>query len=300
MRKIIITLFVGLFVLVTTSINVGASLNNNWMSKIDDSKYLSEISIPGTHDTAALYEPISGTAKCQNLTLEEQLNAGIRYIDIRCRSYKDSFEIYHGAIYQKLNFDDVINTCTNFLSDNPTETIIMSVKEEYNPLGSIKTFEEILKSYLEKNKSIWLLNDRIHQLGEVRGKIVLLRRFSAKETPLGIDASNWQDNTTFDINNSANLTIQDCYKVSDNSDKWAAITNLYSQAKSSAANNLYINYTSGYQSKFLIPNITSVSNYINPKLINYFNENTSGNFGISVVDFIDEDISSAIISTNFR
>lgn len=35
--------------------NSYAASNSNWMSEIDDSKYLSQISIPGTHDSAALY-----------------------------------------------------------------------------------------------------------------------------------------------------------------------------------------------------------------------------------------------------
>lgn len=300
MKNIIITLFIGVCVFLSTHIDAYASSNNNWMSKIDDNKYLSQISIPGTHDSAALYEPISGTAKCQNLTLDEQFDIGIRYIDIRCRSINDSFTIHHGSIYQNLNFDDVIDKCTEFLKNNPTETIIMSVKEEYTSSGSIKSFEKIFSSYIEKNKNIWMLSDTIPRLGEARGKIVLLRRFSSEETQLGINASEWKDNTTFFINNSTKLNVQDCYKVSDKDHKWSAITNLYNLAKNSTDNSLYINYTSGYKSILGIPNITSVSDYIDSNLLNYFKNNIRGNFGVSAIDFVNEDISTAIISTNFN
>lgn len=300
MKRIMTTLFVGLCILLFTPVNSYATSNSNWMSEIDDGKYLSQISIPGTHDSAALYEPISNTAKCQNLTLDEQFNCGVRYIDIRCRSINDSFAIHHGPVYQHLNFDDVINVCRDFLKKNPTETIIMSVKEEYKSSGSEKTFEEIFNSYVEKDESIWLLSDEIPKLGEARGKIVLLRRFSSEEIPMGIDASKWEDNTTFTIKNAAKLNIQDSYKVGDNKNKWSAIISLYNDAKKSNDNSLYINYTSGYKSIVGIPNIKSVSNEINSNLLNYFKENTRGCFGISVMDFVNEDICREIILTNFN
>lgn len=300
MKKIMTTLFVGLCWLLFTPVSSYASSNGNWMSDVDDSKFLSQISIPGTHDSAALYESISGTAKCQNLTLDEQFNSGVRYIDIRCRSINDSFTIHHGSVYQHLNFDDIINECTDFLKNNPTETIIMSVKEEYKSSDSEKTFEEIFSSYVENNKDIWLLSDEIPQLGEARGKIVLLRRFKSEETPMGIDASEWEDNTTFSIENASKLNIQDSYKVGNNNNKWSAITSLYNRAKSSSDNSMYINYTSGYKSILGVPNITSVSNYINSNLMSYFKENDNGCFGISVMDFVNEEICREIIATNFN
>ena len=49
-----------------------------------------------------------------------------------------------------------------------------------------------------------------------------------------------------------------------------------------------------------IPNIKSVSNEINSNLLNYFKENTRGCFGISVMDFVNEDICREIILTNFN
>ncbi len=300
MKKIMITLSAVLCVLLCVPFNSYAASNSNWMSEIDDSRYLSQISIPGTHDSAALYESIAGTTKCQKLTLSEQFNCGVRYIDIRCRSINDCFAIHHGLVYQHLNFNDVIKACTDFLKNNPTETIIMSVKEEYKESGSEKTFEEIFNSYIEENKSIWLLSDEIPQLGEARGKIVLLRRFNSEETPKGIDASEWEDNATFSIDNAAKLNIQDCYKVGNNNHKWSEITSLYDKAEKSSDNSLYINYTSGYKSILGVPNITSVSDFMNPHLLSYFKENTSGCFGISVMDFVNEEICTEIISTNFN
>ncbi|MBN2842929.1 MAG: hypothetical protein JXM68_07555, partial [Sedimentisphaerales bacterium] len=51
---------------------------NNWMAAQKDISLLSQLSIPGTHDSGARFEPIGGTAKCQNLTIAEQLAIGVR------------------------------------------------------------------------------------------------------------------------------------------------------------------------------------------------------------------------------
>ena len=57
----------------------------NWMSRIDDSKKLILMNIPGTHDSAAYcMNRISfKCAKTQDLTIKEQLEIGIRDFDIR-------------------------------------------------------------------------------------------------------------------------------------------------------------------------------------------------------------------------
>lgn len=273
----------------------------NWMGALEDNSNLSEISVPGSHDAGALYETFSGTAKCQDLTIGEQLNAGTRFLDIRCRHIDDAFAIHHGSVYQHMNFDDVLSYCQDFLITNPTECIIMSVKEEYDASNITQTFEETFDSYVAKNPSIWYLGATIPDLGLVRGKIVLFRRFPATSTPKGIDATGWKDDATFEINNSnASLKIQDDYYVTDTDEKWVAITSLLSEAETGNSSTLYVNFTSGYKPLiFGIPSITSVSSVINPLVSSYFTSNTSGRYGILPMDFVNEERNALIIETNF-
>jgi 1-phosphatidylinositol phosphodiesterase len=248
-----------------------------------------------------LYETFSGTAKCQDLTIDNQLNAGVRFLDIRCRHINDAFAIHHGSVYQHMNFDDVLSYCHDFLATNPTECIIMSVKEEYDATNITRTFEETFDSYVAKGPGSWYLGATIPELGSVRGKIVLFRRFSSTSTPKGIDATNWKDDATFEINNgNARLKIQDDYYVTDTDEKWNAITSLLGEAKSGSSQILYINFTSGYKPLiFGIPSITSVSSVINPWVSGYFTSNTTGRYGILSMDFVNEERSTSIIETNF-
>ena len=268
----------------------------NWMEGQDDATFLSEISIPGTHDSGARHEPIAGTAKCQNLTIAEQLNNGIRFLDIRCRHIDNAFAIHHGSIYQNLNFDDVLNACFTFLGSHPSETIIMSVKEEYDSSNISRSFEETFLSYYGKNPAGWHLGSSIPALGDVRGKIVLLRRFGATALPMGIPATSWADNATF---SSGDLRVQDCYKVPDNNSKWNSLTALFSEALSGPSGRLYLNFSSGYKPGiFGIPNITTVSNAINPKIVDYFRASAGGRYGIVIMDFADTYKSGLIIKAN--
>lgn len=275
---------------------------SSWMSGLQDNISISKISIPGTHDSGARVDApvVTGTAKTQDLSIAEQLNAGVRFLDIRCRHIDNSFTIHHGPIYQNLNFDDVLNACYAFLESHPSETIIMSVKEEHDPSNTTRSFEKTFDSYVQKNPSKWNLGTNIPTLGEVRGKIRLLRRFSA-ETAKGINATAWADNTTFEINNpGASLKVQDYYKVTNNDDKWNGVSSLLNEAKNSNNERLFINFTSGYKPGiFGIPSIPTVSNNINPKLKAFFQANTHGSYGTMPIDFMNAELAELIVKTNF-
>lgn len=274
---------------------------SNWMGALDENLKLTAFSIPGTHDSGARFESFSGTAICQNLTIDEQLKAGVRYLDIRCRHLDNNFVIHHGSVYQKINFTNVLNSCSSFLSQNPSETIIMSVKEEYDALGNNRSFEATFNSYFNLNTNLWFVGTTVPTLKTAKGKIVLLRRFSTNNTK-GIDASSWGDNTVFDISGAQLIRVQDQYKVPNNDTKFNLIKGLAEEAKNAASNNdkLYLNYCSGYKAGlFGIPNINTVANSINPKLTSFFETNTKGRFGVIIMDFAVANRNSLIINTNF-
>lgn len=58
-----------------------------WTSKLRGDLLLSQVNIPGTHDSgtskSALIEAFS--ARCQSLTISAQLEAGIRFLDLRVK-----------------------------------------------------------------------------------------------------------------------------------------------------------------------------------------------------------------------
>src|ERR1700751_3994587 len=80
----------------------------DWMSGVVDTTPLSQMSIPGTHESCALYG--GGTTQWKFRIIGQQLELGGRFLDVRCAFADDlaaDFYIYHGGIYQKSQFSNV-------------------------------------------------------------------------------------------------------------------------------------------------------------------------------------------------
>jgi 1-phosphatidylinositol phosphodiesterase len=212
--------------------------NPNWLGNLADGLSLSQLSLPGTHDTMAFYG--GDIPQAQSMPLLNQLNAGVRVLDIRCNHYYNSFYINHGPIYQFANFDDVLGTVKQFLQANPRETVLMRVKEEWNPSGDTREFWQTFQTYQQKYPGLfWNYSGPNPTLGQVRGKVVVLQNFSAPQM-FGIDYNS--------------LNAQDNYVLSTNWDlynKWTAVKNQLNNANNNPNNGtLYINYLSGSTGSF--------------------------------------------------
>lgn len=221
--------------------------STNWMSDISDDTRLNQLSIPGTHDSMAYQTEAPAPddiVHTQSMSLETQLNSGIRYLDIRCRYIDGVFAMHHGPYYLNAMFGDVLTTVTEFLDDNPSETVLIRIKQEYSE-ESNEIFNETLRNYMELfHGYFWdSQNGRITNptLGEMRGKIVILRNVGGSN--IGIDYAhqfNIQDNYHLDTN-------WDLY------DKWISVKNQLeesNQSNQSGYQRKFINYLSGSGGSF--------------------------------------------------
>lgn len=177
------------------SFDAAASHRPDWMKSIPDETNLTSLSIPGTHDTMT-YEIENQRLECQNWNLTVQMEAGMRYFDIRARLKNDELRIYHTSGDTGFSYEDVLLRMCGFLKKNPSETIVMRLKEEGVPLGhNTITFEDAFNSYRDSRTStrscvsdhLYLHNNTdsgdksavIPTLGDLRSKIFLLQNFKA-------------------------------------------------------------------------------------------------------------------------
>lgn len=261
-----------------------------WLSGISGTKPIGSISIPGTHDSASNVEIISGFAQNQDLTIPEQLTAGIRYLDIRCRHFNDNFSIHHGSIYLKLNFDDVLSYVTQFLSIYPTETVLMRVKEEHKSEGNTQSFQEKFNDYFTKDsytKFFWQVKDTNFNppLDEVRGKIVVIQDFF----------SSVRYGPSF-----SQFTVQDNYnpqKPDRISKKKASVLENFNLAQKSGAT-MFISHLSAYSAQlpFLTPR--KMSETMNPFMNDLIIKEKPNYVGIVPADFPDSKLVYSVIRTN--
>ena len=131
--------------------------NKNWMKNLPNSTRVNLMTIPGTHNSCALY----GTflAQCQSWSLKNQLNAGIRYFDLRLRLNENQLQLQHGPIFQNIEFSEVIKIFSDYLDENNSEFIIMAIQEEFTPIKKDKSFDELFNEKIQnyKDKIIYFL-----------------------------------------------------------------------------------------------------------------------------------------------
>ena len=70
-------------------------ISADWMKELEDEISLDTVILPGTHDSATAYVQLPYFMRCQSLTIEEQLEVGFRYLDIRLNEENEKLYFYH-------------------------------------------------------------------------------------------------------------------------------------------------------------------------------------------------------------
>lgn len=276
-----------------------------WMKMIDENRFLSQINIPGTHDSATYkFNKLifSNYVKTQNLSIRQQLDFGIRFLDIRCRHINNKFAIHHARYYCNLMFDEVLDQCISFLRDNESECIVMLMNEEHEPKGNTREFYQTFSDYVDNKNTdgdYWYRKNTIPRLKEARKKIVLLYRFNFRSQSFGINVRNWANNQTFKITNANDLIslwIQDEYSVSW-SNKSKTIKRLIEESNK-RENYWYLNYIS--LSPSALATIRGTANFMNGVIDRIAKNNRDGFLGLIIMDYPNskKGLTAAIIDNN--
>ncbi|MBV9164029.1 MAG: phosphatidylinositol-specific phospholipase C [Pseudonocardiales bacterium] len=308
----------------------------SWMRDIPDEIPVTALSIPGTHNSGCI-GGLFGFGQTQNLDLADQLNAGIRFLDIRLAHYQEDLVIHHDVVCMHKSYTDVLAISSRFLRKHPSETILMSVKDEgrlddrldrFAPskiLGRLprgdtaetqrnaSSFEDILKArtlgHIENAPSFYNFATRPSgddsmasgraftsetNLGEVRGKIVLLRRFDGS-SDVGLDLTYWPENQTFRSAEPPVHDVHDRYRGLRDEDKYELIIAHLEEAKRGELKDLYITFSSAIDLK-----ARGYAKTINPRLNDYLTQSPKGRVGIVVMDYFEEprELVSNVIKMN--
>jgi 1-phosphatidylinositol phosphodiesterase len=132
------------------------------------------------------------------------------------------------------------------------------------------------------------------KLGDVRGKIVLLRRFEGGQD-VGFDLSYWPEDQCFRNSVHPFYNIEDHYLNPGVNEKLDYIVAHIEKARNGDLNELYITFASAV-------GLTArgYSKEINPRLSDYLAESPPGRIGIIVMDYFGEpqELVSNVIKTN--
>lgn len=270
---------------------------------------LIDLAIVGTHDASAYNA--SPRLRCQDLTLEEQLEVGVRAFDLRLVDRYDGsgrLDLYHGKESLGLEFtEDVLPLFTQFLTAHPDEFVILSLRkedDEHHSQEEMGAYSLSLLRALERPEVARLLYrgelSPATKVSEVRGKLLILLR-----TRIGDDVcmpcfDGFQDDTTFvarlvnPCGGTLDLMVEDKYMVYDTigmRDKKSALSEVLDLAET-MPDHWMIAYLSGTGD--LTPE--AVAEEINPFAYHLLRERTSLPGGIYFMDFAGMPEARAIIT----
>lgn len=210
----------------------GFKVYNNWMQQIPNNRLLTELALPGTHDSSTFTSNIP-FIRTQVITFAEQLKYGIRFFDIRIRHSKNIFSLVHSIRNLGLKFSDFLDDVTQFLRDNPSEVVLFRLKEDKKPGNNTRSMYDTLQAYLHTYKAghLWETSSG-GTLGNARGKFLIISD-NMEFHSFGVQYNRFHKQDMYSIN-----TIWDQY------DKWVAIRNHLDEARNGNVYQFYINYLS--------------------------------------------------------
>ena len=204
---------------------------SKWLSMVDDDTPVCHLSIPGTHDTMTgmgFYQQtlnyiFNATAISQVSTLEEQMNNGIRFFDIRPvvsidtvatnPDEKKILRLAHGISEISVTFEECLDQLQAYLKANPSEFFIVKLQAD-NGIENQSDWAVMLDKVLDKSKYDGLFVDDWDAditVGEMRGRILLMSRFDMRPLNASIDFPGvyctWSDEDP-DINETLDPAVQ--------------------------------------------------------------------------------------------
>jgi uncharacterized repeat protein (TIGR01451 family) len=244
-----------------------SKLETNWISRLSDGTRLTQLTLPGTHDTGTydLTAAFDEFFRAQSMDIPTQLKYGIRLIDIRVKNTgcggdgssapcPQRLGVYHGTAFTGGYLDcsgGAVSGCKwavmpelkAFLKNHPRETIVMNIQDAGSP--NTPNLAEQINYVMHKKKYsrivYWGGQGTNPPLWAIRGKVVVMTQQGAG----GGDYTDPPSGIVWQATNSPN--VQDDFSCPSN--KWHTILHQLVNASQSQHNkagrwNLNINFTS--------------------------------------------------------
>jgi len=193
---------------------------------------LSDLALFGTHDSATyaydyfFLNPVGAYVKTQDSSITEQLNSGVRFLDLRLGWHNDRVEMFHDKYELGLTFEDAIGQVNRFLDTHDDEVVLASVKIDHGDAGRITP-------WLSDAANAPLLarmygKAEIPTYAEAKGSIVFLNRGVSAITGVPLEVP---DNAKYHSGGKYN-TVQDAYEHTklDGDEKARLIRDFYDRS----------------------------------------------------------------------
>ena len=270
---------------------MNAVQGTSWMSYCAPETMITKLLLPGTHDTM--------TASCperyyhtQIMSLEEQLMAGVRFLDLRLRR---EMKAAHREWISDIDADQIFSACAEFLSRYPREMLLVRIqnanekKDDYEAYGAalkekIESWEELFYHW-EDGAPAWM------SLGACAGKIVAIE-CSPPVMAFGRHhgrkwAENWHENEA--------VSLQDLWDGPTIAEKQAAIRAQMDTACRLPESVLSLSHISATNGEPGFPD--AFADALNPYSLALLDEYPKAR-GVLIYDFITPEICREVFAKN--
>lgn len=271
---------------------------HNWITAIANKNpdlAITRLAIPGTHDTM--------TASCkheyyctQYLELSEQLETGIRFLDLRLRA---NMVAAHREWISDITTDEIFNTLGEFLAHNPQEFIIVRIQNANENKDDFPAYAAALQDKIAKHRELfysWPNESDVDlpwpTLAEAAGKVIPIECAPVQLRVNWIAehrwATNWHDNPL--------IELQDLWDGPSPAQKKTVITELaFSNLQDQI---LALNHVSATNGE--LGNPKAYAEILNPYTLELWQSPENKRVrGVQIYDFIDESLCQALIAKNF-
>ncbi|KAI1125207.1 PLC-like phosphodiesterase [Nemania abortiva] len=215
------------------SANGYSSRHANWMAALPDAVPIAHLNIPGTHDAAtwnysqATQDGLADATRCdgtlalparvyqcQRRSVVEALEGGIRFFDLRFAAdpLDARLAFWHGPalLSDTARVEDVLFGFFAWLDAHPSEMLLLSFQYEHGTRANASSDARVQRQLFNvltsdaARRYVHQGRGTLPRLGDVRGKIVLFRRFDLDMLPpefedaipgLHMAPAKWLDNS---------------------------------------------------------------------------------------------------------
>lgn len=180
---------------------------SSWMAQLDDEVRVCKVSIPGTHD-ALTAEGFTDPQFVDDYTtqvagLDEQLEGGLRYFDIRLVMTHNGdttmLQTSHRTATIRLTYDDVLQKVKAFLKGHPSEFVIMKIQYDGGQMNADEQtqWSRAVQEAISRDayKGLFAAFRPDITVKEMRGKVLLISR-TAYGDPVCGALTAWGDEGT--------------------------------------------------------------------------------------------------------
>jgi len=252
------------------------------MATLPEDLPLAEVTMPGTHNTASYsicdghLSAVVAASRCQSRPLLAQLRLGVRFLDLRVRP---DGVLCHGPVSCDSTLRDALDVCTAFLRANPSEVLLVRIKEERGG-RAVRGVDDLMREIIEAADHPLYLQGRLPAMWEVRGRMVVLCEWSGSQVGL-----KWGGEA---------MRLQDEYQQRSGSKKWQVVQHHLEKAEPSP-DLLHVHFTSATFLPLKTP--IAIAKSVNAKMARYLPVRPRF-LGIIAMDFPSASLCEQLVRLN--